>query len=350
MEVHLRAHACFVISIFSFPGSSLGTSGTSPSDLLNWLRVRELPGAVDDFLAWPILPHLIAPFRGCHQAIWRVIRAAAELNRERTVRVRLRRQVVDRVRFQIVLLEEVLLVVDTDRPESVHGHVPGRERVYSLAVVGLRIDVVVDGSFRWIEAPARGRGHQVEDRVDFLLLAHPLLRGGAAHGLQDRQRVADLALGHRIPVRRLELARAGLLNLNLVLRRVGDFDIGRVLEIGQRADGRHDVARTTLLFGQGEAPWCVVNLQRREVILVDNEHRHEALAGLGQGDRDRPGVEVENGRRVQRITVHFHDFLVFNRCWGAVVEELAEAPQFHRVAKVLVGLGPREVLDRHREV
>jgi hypothetical protein len=31
------------------------------------------------------------------------------------------------------------------------------------------------------------------------------------------------------------------------------------------------------------------------LILVDHLHRHEALAGIGHGDRDRAGIEIEHG-------------------------------------------------------
>jgi DNA excision repair protein ERCC-2 len=120
-----------------------------------------------------------------------------------------------------------------------------------------------------------------------------------AHNLVDRARAMYSASLCSAQLRAVRAAAPTALKKSL--HRIGRFDIGRVLEIGQRAHGRHDVSRPGLLLGQGEASRCIGHRQRRVVILVDHEHRHEALAGLGQRDGDGPGVEVEDGRGVQRV-------------------------------------------------
>ena len=68
----------------------------------------------------------------------------------------------------------------------------------------------------------------------------------------------------------------------------------------------------------------------RVLILIDDLHRHEPLARIGQRDRHRPGVEVEHHRRIERVAVHPDDGLVVDRRQFAVVLELSEAALLQR--------------------
>jgi hypothetical protein len=42
------------------------------------------------------------------------------------------------------------------------------------------------------------------------------------------------------------------------------------------------------------------------VILVDCDQRHEPLARIRQRDRDRPGIEIEHCRQVERVAIRAH--------------------------------------------
>ena len=74
--------------------------------------------------------------------------------------------------------------------------------------------------------------------------------------------------------------------------------------------------------------------------------RHEAFAGIRQRERYRSGVEIEHGRRVERVAVLPDDGLVVDRREFAMVLELAEAVLLERDgAHVQVGFGADEVVD-----
>src|SRR5262249_16132911 len=99
--------------------------GSSPecSRLLHRLCLGELPGAVEDFPPRAVEAYQVVPARRGRQAVGGLAVADAELDRDRAVLVFLRRQVVERVRVVLVLLEIALGVVDADRPEGVNGYV-----------------------------------------------------------------------------------------------------------------------------------------------------------------------------------------------------------------------------------
>jgi hypothetical protein len=86
------------------------------------------------------------------------------------------------------------------------------------------------------------------------------------------------------------------------------------------------------------------------VIFVDDLQRHEALAGIRQRDRHRPGVEIEHRRRIERVAVHPDHDLVVDVGRRAIVDELAEASVLHGVPEVEIGFGADEVVagDGHR--
>ena len=90
------------------------------------------------------------------------------------------------------------------------------------------------------------------------------------------------------------------------------------------------IARADLLLVERVAARAVDD-RRRVVVLVDHLHRHEALARIGQRDRHRPGIEIEHGRRIQRVAVQADDRLLVDRRRLATVVELAEAPTSLRI-------------------
>ena len=80
------------------------------------------------------------------------------------------------------------------------------------------------------------------------------------------------------------------------------------------------------------------------MVLVDHLHRHEALARVGQGDRHRPGVEIEHRRRIERVAIQADDRLLVDRRRLAAVEELPEAAILDDVAEIEIALGADEVV------
>ena len=80
------------------------------------------------------------------------------------------------------------------------------------------------------------------------------------------------------------------------------------------------------------------------LVLVDDLHRHEAFARIGQGDRHRPRVEIEDRRGIERVAIEPDDGLVVDRRRLAAMDELAEAAILDDVAEVQIALGAREVV------
>jgi hypothetical protein len=39
------------------------------------------------------------------------------------------------------------------------------------------------------------------------------------------------------------------------------------------------------------------------LILIDDLHSHVTLAGVGQRDRHRAGIEIDNGERIQGVAI-----------------------------------------------
>src|SRR5258708_10151151 len=80
------------------------------------------------------------------------------------------------------------------------------------------------------------------------------------------------------------------------------------------------------------------------LILIDYLHRHEAVAGIGERDGNRPRVVVEHRSRIESVAVGTYDRRV-GQIQFATVREIADATAFFDpLAKVHVGLGAIEVV------
>jgi hypothetical protein len=71
------------------------------------------------------------------------------------------------------------------------------------------------------------------------------------------------------------------------------------------------------------------------MILIDHDHRHEALARVGQRDRHWSGIEVEHTHGIKLVAVAALDGMIVNCRKFAEVQELAEAALFLEVGKGL---------------
>src|SRR5262245_66323633 len=69
----------------------------------HWPRLWKLPAAVDDFLSGSVQPHRVIPARHDRQAVRSALLAAAELYRDRTIRVCLCGEIVQRIGVQNIL-------------------------------------------------------------------------------------------------------------------------------------------------------------------------------------------------------------------------------------------------------
>ena len=119
----------------------------------------------------------------------------------------------------------------------------------------------------------------------------------------------------------------------------------RIVRIDQDANGDNDVARADLLPGQRTDGGAVVDLGA-VLVLVDDLHRQEALARVGQGEGHRTRIEVEHRRRIKRVAVHPDDCLRGDRRRFAAMHEPAEAPVLDHAAEIKIGLGADEIVGR----
>ena len=81
------------------------------------------------------------------------------------------------------------------------------------------------------------------------------------------------------------------------------------------------------------------------MILIDDLHPHVALAGVGQRDRHRPGIEVDNRERIQRVAIGSRNALLSGRRKLAAMPEFAETAVLDHAGEIDVGLGAIVVLD-----
>ena len=121
-------------------------------------------------------------------------------------------------------------------------------------------------------------------------------------------------------------------------------DVFRIRRIDEGADCDEDVARADVLFLQRMGA-AAVEHGGHVVVLVDDQRGHEALAGRGQGDRDRARIQIEHGFGIQRVAIHADDVLGVDGDRFAAMHELAQSAVGHHLAQVQIGLGASEIID-----
>jgi len=84
---------------------------------------------------------------------------------------------------------------------------------------------------------------------------------------------------------------------------------------------------------------------RGVLILIDDLHPHEALAGLRQRNRHRPSIKVENRKRIQRVAVGTNNALLYGRSKLVAMPEFSETADLDHSGKINIGLGAVVVLD-----
>lgn len=83
------------------------------------------------------------------------------------------------------------------------------------------------------------------------------------------------------------------------------------------------------------------------MILIDRLQRQETLARVRQRHRHRPGIKIEDRRRVQRVAIEPDDRLAIDAGQLPPMRELPEAV-LRDIAEVEIALGPGEVVDGYR--
>ncbi|MNT62673.1 hypothetical protein D3C72_2004170 [compost metagenome] len=84
------------------------------------------------------------------------------------------------------------------------------------------------------------------------------------------------------------------------------------------------------------------------MVFVDQGQRDIALAGIRQGDADRPGIQIEDRGGVKRIAVGSHDGLGACRYQLPPMEELAQPCPLDGHGEIPVRLGTGKIVDRYR--
>ena len=87
----------------------------------------------------------------------------------------------------------------------------------------------------------------------------------------------------------------------------------------------------------------------RVLVFVDYLHRHEMPVGVGQRNRHRTRIEVENRQGIQGVAVGPDNASPTNRREVTTVPELAKSSALGDESKIDIGLGAIVVVngDRH---
>jgi hypothetical protein len=142
-----------------------------------------------------------------------------------------------------------------------------------------------------------------------------------------------------------ERARALLTQLNRILQGVDLLDIFLVRVIDKETDDGNGIAGANQLSGQSVAA-CTAIGGPGVLILIGNLHPHEALAGVRQRNRYRPGIEVDNHKRIQRVAVGTNNALLDRGSKLAAMPEFPEAAVLDHPGEINIGLGAVVVVDR----
>jgi hypothetical protein len=121
--------------------------------------------------------------------------------------------------------------------------------------------------------------------------------------------------------------------------------VGRIVRIDENPHAKPDVTRPDLVAR--ELVGAAVEHLLGVVVLVDDLQRQEPLARVRQGERHRPGSEVEHALGIERVAVGADDGVVDRRQLAGVAE-LAQRAVLDHEAEVDVGLGAVEVVGGHR--
>ena len=148
-------------------------------------------------------------------------------------------------------------------------------------------------------------------------------------------------------MRNFKRAGAFLAEPDLILQSMDLPDVFVVRKIDKETDYDYGIARPNHLSSQGVRARAVIG-SRRVLILIDDLLPHEAFAGVWQCNRHRPGIEVDNRERIQRVAVGPDNALLSGRSKLAAMPEFAETAVLDHAGEIDVGLGAIVVLDANK--
>src|SRR6516225_5622442 len=135
-----------------------------------------------------------------------------------------------------------------------------------------------------------------------------------------------------------------LAELDCILQGVDLPDILLIREIDKETNDGNGIACADHCPRQSVNARAVIG-GRSVLILIDDLHPHEVLAGLRQRNRHRPGIEVDNGKRIQRVAVRTNNTLLDGRSKLTAMPELTEAAVLDDAGEINIGLSAVVVLD-----
>src|SRR5258708_23386599 len=103
-----------------------------------------------------------------------------------------------------------------------------------------------------------------------------------------------------------------LAELDLILQSMDLPDVFLLRKIDKETDYDNGIARANHLSSQGVSARAVIG-SRGVLILIDDLHPHEALAGVWQCNRHRCCIEVDTRERIQRVAVGPDNALLMGR-------------------------------------
>src|SRR6267143_943682 len=184
-------------------------------------------------------------------------------------------------------------------------------------------------------------------QVDFFFVATehvPRIGERSSQLLERRLNLLETCL---IPMRDFKRAGPFLAEPDLILQSVDLPDVFLVREIDKETDYDNGIARANHLSCQGVSARAVKG-SRGVLLLIDDLHAHEALAGVWQCNRHRSGIEVDDCERIQRVTVGPDDALLSGRSKLTAMSEIAETAVLHHSGEIDVGLCAIVVLDGNK--
>jgi hypothetical protein len=147
-----------------------------------------------------------------------------------------------------------------------------------------------------------------------------------------------------IPMSDFKRAGPFLAESDLILQSVDLPDVFLVRKINKETDYDNGIARANHLSRQGVSARAVIG-SRGVLILIDDLHPHEALAGVRQRNRHRSRIEVDNRKRIQRVTVGADNALLDRRSKFAAMPEFSETTVLDHPGEINIGLGAVVVFD-----
>src|SRR5258707_232455 len=124
-------------------------------------------------------------------------------------------------------------------------------------------------------------------------------------------------------------------------------DVFFIRKIDKKTDYDNGIARANHRSSEGVSTHAVIG-SRGVLILIDDLHPHEALAGVWQCKRHRPGIEVDNRERIQRVAVGPDNALLSGRRKLAAMANFAKTAVLDYSGEIDVGLCAIVILDGNK--